>query len=96
MFSGDQDAFLIGPQIGALRSLRLTVRRHAVRITGLRVTYSNGQIEDLPIFQELLDGQSTRDINLGRINRQVRRVDVRYRTKLNFRGEGLVELWGMR
>jgi hypothetical protein len=96
MFSNDNDAFVIGQQFGTFRALRMTVRRHAVRITGIRITYTNGQVEELPIFQELLDGQSTQDLNLGRINRPIERVDVRYRTKLNFQGEGIVELWGLR
>ncbi len=96
MFSNDNDAFVIGSQFGTFRALRMTVRRHAVRITGIRITYVNGQVEELPIFQELLDGQSTQDLTLGRINRPIERVDVRYRTKLNFQGEGIVELWGVR
>ncbi|MEQ1578706.1 MAG: hypothetical protein ABL894_13780 [Hyphomicrobium sp.] len=96
MFSTDEDAFMIGPQFGTFRSLRLVVKRHAVRVTGIRVTYINGQVEELPIFQELVDGQSTQNLDLGRISKPIQRVDVRYRTKLNFQGEGIVELWGTR
>lgn len=96
MYSADEDAFFVGPQFGSFRSLRLTAKRHSVRITGIRITYTNGQVEELPVFKELLDGQSTPNIELGRINRPIERVDVRYRTKLNFQGEGLVELWGTR
>ena len=96
MFSTDDDAFFVGSQFGTFRTLRLTVKRHAVRITGLRVTYANGQVEEIPVFQELVDGQSTPNIDVGRINRPIQRVDVRYRTKLNFQGEGVVELWGTR
>lgn len=96
VYSTDNDAYIIGPQFGVFRALRLTVRNYAVRVTGIRVTYINGQVEEVPIYQELLNGQSTQDINLGRISKPIQRVDVRYRTKLNFQGEGLVELWGIR
>jgi hypothetical protein len=96
MFTTDSDAFQVGEQFGRFRAIRLTARRHAVRITGLRVTYSNGQVEEVPLFQELTDGQSTRDIDLRIRDRYIQRVDVRYRTKLNFLGEGLVELWGLK
>ena len=96
MFSSDDDAFVIGSQLGTFRALRLVAKRHAVRITGIRITYGNGDVENLPLFQELLDGQSTRNIDLIRRERYIKRVDVRYRTKLNFQGEGLVELWGLR
>ena len=96
MFATDDDAFVVGSQLGTFRALRLVAKRHAVRITGIRITYGNGEVETLPMFQELVDGQSTRNIDLIRRDRFIKRVDVRYRTKLNFQGEGLVELWGAR
>ena len=96
MFATDDDAFVVGSQLGTFRALRLVAKRHALRITGIRITYGNGEVETLPLFQELVDGQSTRNIDLIRRDRFIKRVDVRYRTKLNFQGEGLVELWGVR
>ena len=92
--ASDQDAFLIGPRVGPVRKLKLVVRRHAVRITGMRVVYANGEAEYVPIFTELLDGQSSPVIDLSGRNRYVERVELRYRTKLNFIGQGIVELWG--
>ncbi len=96
MFATDTDAFEAGEQFGRFQSIRLTARRHSVRVTGLRITYGNGQVEEVPVFKELTDGQSTQDIPLRIRDRYIKRVDVRYRTKLNFQGEGLVELWGLR
>ncbi len=96
IFSTNEDAFLVGARLGGFRALRLTAKRHTVRVTGIRITYTNGQTEELRAFAELADGQSTPEISLGRNGQTIERVDVRYRTKLNFLGEGLVELWGMR
>jgi Protein of unknown function (DUF2541) len=96
MFSTDDDAFKVGSQLGTFRALRLVARRHPVRITGIRIVYGNGEVEPLPLFQELRDGEATRNVDLIRRERYIQRVEVRYRTKLNFEGEGLVELWGLR
>ena len=95
MFSSDVDAFQVGQRFGAFRSVKFVVRRHAVRFYGLRIVYGDGQVEDVPFSGELTDGQSTPPLNLtGRGQRYIDRIEFKYRTKLNFQGEGVVEVWG--
>ncbi|MGQ0672847.1 MAG: hypothetical protein ACT4N2_08235 [Hyphomicrobium sp.] len=95
MFSSDVDAFYVGDRYGGFRSVKFTVRRHDVRFYGMRIVYGNGQVEEVPFSGELSDGQSTPPLDLKGRQRTIERIEVKYRTKLNFRGDGVVEVWGL-
>ena len=96
MFSNDLDAFQVGVRFGRFQALRFGVRQHDVRFYGLRVIYGNGDVEEVPFSGELRDGESTPPLNLnnGR-GRFIERLELKYRTKLNFHGDGIVEVWGL-
>ena len=95
MFSSDVDAFHIGERYGNFRALRVTVRDHDVRFYGLRVVYGNGEVEDVPFYGALSGGQSSSQLDLRGNRRFIDRVELKYRTKLSFLGEGTVEIWGL-
>lgn len=94
MFSNDVDAFQVGERFGSFRALRFSVRDHDVRFYGMRIVYGNGQTENVPFSGELTSGQSTPPLNLTGRQRYIDRIEVKYRTRLNFKGEGTVEVWG--
>lgn len=96
LFSTDADKFTVGARFGRFKSIRLTARGHTVRVMGLKIVYGNGDVENVPIFGELSNGQSSQPFDLKGRNRFIDRVELRYRTKLNFAGQGLIEVWGRR
>jgi hypothetical protein len=95
MFGADIDSFEVGRRFGNFKAIKVTAREHAVRLYGLRITYSNGETEDVPFSGELAPGQSTPPLDLRGRDRFIERIQLRYRTKFNFQGDGFVEVWGL-
>ncbi len=95
MFKSDTDAFAVGQQFGAFKKIQLTARRNKVDITGLQITYGNGESESVPISGTLVEGGSSAvyDLSRGR-GRHIESIQVRYQSRLSLRGDGLVEVWG--
>lgn len=95
MLKNDRDSFDVGEKFGRFKAIRLTAKRRAVRVNGLRIVYGNGETEDVPVGMELRDGQTTDPIDLKGRGRFIQRIETSTRTKLNFKGEGVVEVWGL-
>ena len=95
MLSNDRDHFEVGERFGRFTAIRVAVKRRSVRVNGLRIVYGNGEVEDLPINMELREGQSTEPIDLKGRGRFIQRIELNYRSKLTFKGEGVVEVWGL-
>lgn len=96
LFNADYDTFEVGERFGRFKALRIAVKDHAVRIRGMRVVYGNGEVEDVAIRAELQRGQSTDALEIEGRGRFIQRIELAYRTKLNFKGEGTVEVWGLK
>lgn len=94
LINNDTDTFEVGRRFGPIRALRITAKRHAVRILGVRVVYAGGRTEELGVNVELRDGQTSAPIDLRGRERFVEQVLVTARTRLNLKGEAVVELWG--
>lgn len=95
MLSKERDAIVVNPRVGRLKAIRISVRRSAVSFYSARIIYENGQIEDLPITRQLKDGQSTTPFDLKGRAARVNRIELKYRSKLGLKGEGIVEVWGL-
>jgi hypothetical protein len=95
MLNNDRDTIEVGQRFGRMSAIRLAVKRRSVRINGVRVVYGNGETEDIPIGRELSEGQSTDPIDLRGRGRIIERIELSYRSKLTFKGEGVVEVWGL-
>ncbi len=95
MLSNDRDHFEVGERFGRFTAIRVAVKRRSVRVNGLRIVYGNGETEAVPIGRELREGQSTEPIDLKGRGRFIQRIEIDYRSKLTFKGEGVVEVWGL-
>lgn len=95
MFNSDRDSFEVGERFGRFKALRISAKKSPVKIRGMRVIYGNGEAEEVPISVELRDGQATDALTINGRGRFIQRVELKYRTKLNFKGEGVVEVWGL-
>jgi hypothetical protein len=95
MFKTDTDSFAVGQQHGTFKKIQLTARRNKVDITGLKITYGNGETEDVPISGTLVEGGSSAVYDLARgRGRHIESIQLRYQSRLSLRGDGLVEVWG--
>ena len=56
----------------------------------LKVVYANGDPDDIQVRQWLRQGTQTGPLDLRGRERAIRRIDMVYRTKLNFRGHATV------
>jgi hypothetical protein len=91
----DSDVIQVGERFGRFKAVRLAAKREDVRIYSARVVYGNGETEDLPVSGTLKSGQSTQPIDLKGRGRFIERVELKYRSKLTLKGQGIIELWGL-
>lgn len=95
MFSSDRDVFVVGRQLGAFRQVKIRAARHAIVLQGMRINYSNGEAEDVPVPRDLAGGQETPPIDLRGRERFIESIEMRYRSRPNLKGDATVELYGL-
>ena len=96
LFQKDSDLFRVGENKGRFRAIRVTALKHDIRMYGMRITYGNGSTEDVRLTGTLEDGRTSQAFDLKGRDRFIKHIQFKYRTKLNFKGAGRVELWGLR
>jgi hypothetical protein len=94
-FIGDRDVISVGRREGKFRAIKLRVRGNAIHVNDLKVVYSNGEPDDLPVRSEIRAGGETRAIDLRGRDRAIREVQMVYRSRPSFRGFATVEVWGL-
>lgn len=94
LLQSDTDVFPVGRSAGRFKSIRVSARNRDVRMYGMQIVYGNGTVENVPIYGTLAAGQTTQPFDLEGKTRFIKHIAFRYRTKLNFKGLGTVELWG--
>lgn len=95
MLKDESDVFQVGQRAGKFRQLKVRAVNHAVDLFGMRVVYGNGESEDVPVSGSLRGGQETPAIDLRGRERFIEHIVLRYRTKLNFKGNATVEVHGL-
>ncbi len=92
---GDRDAISARGE-GAFRSVRLCVKRRAVRFYDLDVVFGNGGRQDLQIRRVIGPGECTRAIDIRGNRRLIRRIILKYET-VGVRGpQAIVVAYGRR
>ena len=61
---------------------------------GMTIIYGNGNREDVGIYGTLRAGEVSQPFDLKGKTRFIDKIEFKYRTKLNLKGQGEVELWG--
>lgn len=95
MLRGDRHVFEVGRRLGGFRSIKLKAVKHAVEIDAFRIVYANGESEDIRVPRELQGGQESAPFELRGRERFIERIEINYKTKLNFKGEGILEVYGL-
>jgi hypothetical protein len=83
LFGKDRDAIRVGRREGRFKAIRLHVRGADVEMLDLKVVYSNGQPDDLPVRNLIRQGERTRPLDLKGWERSIDRVEMVYRTAVN-------------
>lgn len=95
LFGNDRDSVHVGRREGRFKAIRLHVRGADVEMLDLRVIYANGEPDELRVRRILRQGERTRELELRGRERSIQRVDMTYRTVLNFKGLATVCVEGL-
>jgi hypothetical protein len=93
-FVTDRDIVQVGRKDGDFSKIQLRVKKNDVEVVDLKVVYGNGQVDDIPVREKIRAGGQTRAIDLKGGERFIRSVNLVYRSKPNFKGLAVVEVWG--
>jgi hypothetical protein len=86
----DRDTIRVGRREGRFKAIRLSARGNDVEMLDLRVIYTNGAPDDIPVRSMIRQGSRTRPLDLRGRERTIRQIDMVYRKPLNFRGSATV------
>ena len=86
----DRDSIRVGRSEGRFKAIRLLARGNDVELLDLKVVYTNGAPDDIPVRAMLRQGTHTRPLDLRGRERAIRQIDMVYRKPLNFRGSATV------
>lgn len=94
-FRADRDVIRVGRTEGRFERLKLRVLRNDIELLDARVVYGNGEVDELRVRQNLREGTETRPFDLpGFRGRFIDRIELTYRSRLNFEGRAVVQVWG--
>jgi hypothetical protein len=93
---GDHDEILVTGLEGDFHRIALRVQGAPVEFYRVAVHYSNGDIQEVDMREQIRDGGETRAIDLEGKDRVIERVVFNYRTEDVRRGpRAVVQLWGL-
>ena len=92
----DHDTIIVGFKEGGFRQLRLNVFDNSIHIERLTVVYGNGANDDIPVRALIPAGGKTRIIDLRGGKRNIRRVEMLFRSFRNGKGRATVQVWARR
>jgi hypothetical protein len=91
----DRDSIHVGRREGRFKAIRLLARGNDVEMLDLSVVYSNGAPDDIPVRSLIRQGTRTRPLDLRGWERAIRKIDMVYAKRLNFRGQATVCVEGL-
>lgn len=94
VLSKDSDTFPVGKSKGRYTSIRVRAMDQDVQMYGMTIIYGNGKRENVELYGTLKSGEISKPYDLKGRKRFIDRILFQYRTKLNRKGQGEVELWG--
>lgn len=89
-FLADKDVIRVGRDEGHFKSIRLQVSGNKVYMNDLKVVYSNGEPDDIPVRSEIRAGGQTRPLDLRGERRAIKAIEMKYRSQPSFKGQATV------
>lgn len=93
-FISDRDVIPVGANDGAFKSIQLRVSGNDISMQNLIVIYGNGKPDELAVRENIRAGGQTRWIDLKGNRRAIKRIEMRYASRLNFKGQAKVCVYG--
>lgn len=93
--SRDHDVINVGRSEGNFRKIKLHVTGNDIRLLDVKVVYGNGSVDHLPVRRRIKQNRDTGPLDLRGRDRVIRRIEMTYERKLNFRGSAHVEVLGL-
>lgn len=96
----DKDIIPVGSNEGGFRRIRVTVRDRAITLNEVKVVYSDGEEEIIPVRTRVDAGGTYGPIDLrGRRRQAVDHIEAKYRSRFfdssaKGKGSAIVEIWG--
>jgi hypothetical protein len=91
----DRDVIRVGRREGRFKAIRLAARGNDVEMLDLKVVYTNGAPDDIPVRSLIRQGTRTRPLDLRGRERAIRQIEMVYQKRLNFRGKATVCVEGL-
>ena len=79
-FLADRDTLKVGQFDRRFSAVRLKVRKAAVEVSSLRITFGNGSRQDVRVGELIPPGGTSRPIELDGGNRAIDRIEMNYRS----------------
>jgi hypothetical protein len=92
-FLTDRDVISV-PGKATFSAIKLTVRGNAIEMLDLKVVYGNGNPDDLAVRSNIPAGGETRWIDLKGGRRDIRQINMVYRSQPSFKGQATVCAFG--
>lgn len=92
----DRDVIPVGRNEGGFKRVRVTVRDRAITLNELKIMYSDGIEETIPVRQRVDAGSTFGPIDLkGQRRQAIERIEAKYRSRIFSAGRGaaIVEVW---
>jgi hypothetical protein len=95
----DKDVIPVGRNEGGFKKIRVTVKDRAITLNELRVIYTSGQEDVIPVKAKIEAGSTYGPVELKGGTRTIKEVQAKYRSRFidkEARGKGMaiVEVWG--
>jgi hypothetical protein len=94
-FFVDRDVIRVGRREGRFKAIRLRANENWIEMLGLKVLYTNGEPDDLPVRSVVRPGEPTRPIDLRGRERSIDRIEMVYRSNPSFRGRSRICVEGL-
>ncbi len=91
----DHDRIVVTGDRGRYTAIKIVVRKHAVEFRKVKVTFGNGETQEIELRRVIPAGGETRVINLNGGKRVIRSVDFWYDAQ-SLGGKAVVVLLGRR
>jgi hypothetical protein len=99
-FSADQDTIPVTASEGRFAKMKLKILDNPIHLIDLKVFYGNGEVQDVKVAKDFAKGGETRVIDLSGGSRVIKKVRLRYKTKLGvkrlLRGQATVKVFALR
>jgi hypothetical protein len=77
------------------RAVNFKVSGNSVNVMDVKVLYRSGEVDDLPVRSKIAEGGESGPVDLRGRERAIDRIEMVYRTDLNFRGSANVCAYGI-